>query len=171
MASQGAACPADGAAVGADGIRRAVQPADRGIHLGTGGKGRGQVLDGHQGMPRHPDCGRTDLCVLLLCTGQARYLLAALADPAFSGQLFQQSGLLRTEWQRRDRQPGSAYCRRHQYLYPAIPVLSAGTDRRSAVSRGFQWRALVDFHRTGLFSGHLCDCRAPRSRCWCSEKS
>jgi len=170
MASQGAACSAGAVVVGANGVLRAVQPAHGRIHLGTGGKERGQVLDFHPAVLGHPGRGRTDLCVLLLCADKLGIFWRRWLTPEFSGQLFQQSGLLRAECQHRDRQPGPARCRRHQYLYPKIPLLPSGAAWRDSGSRGFQRRSLVDFNRTGLFSGRLLRLPVRRSRCWCSAK-
>jgi putative ATP-binding cassette transporter len=52
--ARGLLAPAGDVAAGADRRRRAVQSVDRGIHFGTGGKRRREVLECDQEVPRHP---------------------------------------------------------------------------------------------------------------------
>ncbi|EXI64495.1 MAG: hypothetical protein AW07_04774 [Candidatus Accumulibacter sp. SK-11] len=159
VASQGAAGLAGPVAAGPHRSRCAVQSVDGGVHFGTGGQGPGEVLERYQEMPRRAHGGRTDLCVLLLCAGQARSALAALVDRSPAWPLLRQAGLLQTERQCRDRQPGSARCRGHPDLHPGIAPLPAGGGGRNAAAHRLQRRSLVHFTRNGRFSDHLCDCR------------
>jgi hypothetical protein len=86
-------------------------------------------------------------------------------------QLFQQSGVLPTERQCRDRQPGSAHCRRHQDLHPGIAPLSAGDGRRSCCSSSPSAAFSGQFpEKWSLFWSSM-RLSAPRSRCWCSARS
>ncbi len=157
MASPRPAGPAGCVATGANRICRALQCPDRRVHFGAGGQGCGPILDIDLPVFRHSGGGRANLCILLLRPGQARPLLAALADAGLSRQLLRQAGLLRTQFQPRYRQSGSADRRRHQYLYPEIPLLSADPDWRTVAIDRLQRRSLVDFQSARRFSVDLCD--------------